>query len=439
MRRQLTLAAVALTSMIVLAFLVPLGLLVPSVAEDRARNAAERLAETLVPVLATVDDPSQLRQVVDGVESAGVGRLSVVLPDGTVLGAPAGVDDNIALARRNRAFQAPVDGGVAVLVPVGTNGGTAVVQVVVSDDVLHQGVLSSWAVLAGLGLALVLVAAVVADRLSKTIVAPVMDLADTAERLGHGELDARVEPGGPPEIVEVGTILNRLADRISDLLTAEREEVADLSHRLRTPVTALRLDIDALAESEEKERLVADADALARAVDRLITEARRPVRVGVGTESDLTAITRERVEFWAALAEDQGRRWSLDLPDQPVLVAVHPDDLGAALDALLGNVLAHTPDGVAFAVAVRADGTTGSADGDASGRGSDGGSLVVEDEGPGLPTADVTERGTSHGGSTGLGLDIVKRTTEASGGGIELGTSASGGARITARFGPPAT
>ena len=151
--------------------------------------------------------------------------------------------------------------------------------------------------------------------------------------------------------------------------------------------------------------------------------------MGVGTESDLTAVTRERVEFWAALAEDQGRRWSLDVPDQPVLVAVHPDDLGAALDALLGNVLAHTPDGVAFSVTVHAGRTDGP---------SGGGMLVVEDDGPGLPTADVTERGTSHGGSTGLGLDIVKRTSEASGGGIELGSSASGGARITARFGPPA-
>ena len=71
----------------------------------------------------------------------------------------------------------------------------------------------------------------------------------TAERLGRGDLDARVEPGGPDEVREVGAALNRLAARISELLAREREEVADLSHRLRTPVTALRLDVESLPEA----------------------------------------------------------------------------------------------------------------------------------------------------------------------------------------------
>ena len=87
---------------------------------------------------------------------------------------------------------------------------------------------------------------VAADRVARGVVRPVADLAHTAERLGAGDLDARVEPAGPPEIVEVGHTLNRLAGRIVELLAAERELVADLSHRLRTPITALRLDAEAL-------------------------------------------------------------------------------------------------------------------------------------------------------------------------------------------------
>ena len=87
---------------------------------------------------------------------------------------------------------------------------------------------------------------VVADRLARSMTRPITELALTAERLGRGDLAARVEPAGPDEVREVGPALNRLAARISELLTRERESVADLSHRLRTPVTALRLDAEAL-------------------------------------------------------------------------------------------------------------------------------------------------------------------------------------------------
>lgn len=93
-------------------------------------------------------------------------------------------------------------------------------------------------------------------------------------QLEGGDLTARVVPTGPPEIREVGTALNRLAERIRELLQSDRETVADLSHRLRTPVTALRLDAEALRDPEEAERLSGDVDELQRAVDRIIRAAR---------------------------------------------------------------------------------------------------------------------------------------------------------------------
>ena len=148
----------------------------------------------------------------------------------------------------------------------------------------------------------------VADRLAR-IVRPV-------ERAGGDRRAARRRatstPGSSrpvrPRSSRSATSLNRLAGRIGELLAAERELVADLSHRLRTPITALRLDADGAARRRaERERVSGDVDELVRAVDRLIDEARRPMREGVGAACDLAEVTRERVAFWAVLAEDQGR------------------------------------------------------------------------------------------------------------------------------------
>ncbi|MCU0269516.1 MAG: HAMP domain-containing protein [Acidimicrobiales bacterium] len=426
MRRQLDLAAAAIVSLIVLAFLVPLALMVREVARDRALTAAEENAETLVPVLVTVRDTDDLDQVVTGLNESGTGDITLFLDDGTVLGVPADLDASVALARQGRAFTTDADGGLRLLVPVVTADAVDVISVFVPDDQLQQGVRSAWTLLALLGVALVAVAVVVADRLARSIVRPVRDLADVAERLGQGELDARVSPGGPPEVVEVGLTLNQLAGRIEALLTAEREAVADLSHRLRTPVTALRLDVDSLRDLDERERLATDVDELARAVDRLITEARRPVREGIGAAADLTAVTADRVGFWAALAEDQGRTYDVELPPVPTPVGVAPDDLAALLDALLGNVFAHTPDGTGFRVAVRTEPGGGA-------------TLVVDDDGRGFPEdRSVLSRGESGGGSTGLGLDIVRTTAERGGGSVSVESAPSGGARVVVRLGPPA-
>jgi signal transduction histidine kinase len=424
-RRQLTIAALALASMIVLAFVVPLAILVRTLAEDRALTNAEHRAQVLV--LATFVDDEHVTDAIIEVKAQDPSPVSVVRPDDRVIGDPAPIDNDLVLARTGRAFNSQIPGGVAVFVPVRDGTAVTVVRVVVPDDVLHRGVYAAWALLAGLGLTMIGIATLVADRIAKSVVVPVADLADTADRLGAGELGARVDPGGPPEIRHVGRTLNRLAERIDELLKEEREAVADLSHRLRTPIAALRLDVDGLSGSaEERERLTADVDALTRSVDRLITEARRPVREGVGASADLVAVTRDRVAFWKVLADEQERACDLAVDGRPCLVGVTRDDLDAALDALLGNVFAHTDPGVAFRVSVT------------PGERERGGVLVIEDDGGGWSDHAVLERGESGGGSTGLGLDIVRRTAAASGGSITLASGSSGGARLTVTFGPPA-
>lgn len=437
MRRQLILAAAAISSMIVLAFAIPLGALVRTLAEDRAVTSAEHTAETLAPVLASSTDPASLAPVVESLDAGDASQITVFLADGTIVGAPADLDDDVALARTGRAFRAADVGGTEVLVPVVVAGGQVdVVRAFVPDDVLRQGVVSAWLALAGLCVVLVVVSVLVADRFARFIVRPVRALADTAEQLGHGDLDARVTPEGPPELVEVATTLNQLAERIEALLEAERESVADLSHRLRTPIAAVRLDIDALPASEARDRLDADAVALTEAVDRLIADARRRGGAAAGTGAGgpvapvapLRPTVEDRAAFWSVLAEDQDRAWTVDTSacEEPggCDVGVDADELAAAIDVMLGNVFDHTPEGVAVEVrlepAPRADGWT----------------VVVGDAGPGWPDGeDVLARGTSGGGSTGLGLDIVRRTAEASGGGVALRRSPLGGAELRATFG----
>lgn len=426
MRRRLALTTAAVAIMIVAAFLVPLALLVRSIAEDRALAAADRGAATLAPVLAAVGDPASLAQVVNATNASGIGEVTVFLSNGAVLGAPGSPDANVELARAGRSFSTPVNGGIVVLVPVlGADGQTDVVRIFVAESRLRDGVVPAWIVLGGLGVALVLVAVIVADRLGRSIVTPMGQLARTAERLGQGDLDARVEPSGPPEVEEVGQTLNQLAGRIEDLLTAERESIADLSHRLRTPMTGLRLDVDGLRDDEERSRMTDDVDALTSAIDRLISEARRRVQDPQPAQADLTAITRERVAFWAALADDQGRTFATDIPIEPCLVGAPGPELEAAIDALLNNVFAHTRDKDAFRVEVTAwhEG---------------GGVLVVEDDGPGLnDLTTAATRGHSDGGSTGLGLDIARRTAESSGGRLDVERASSGGTRVTMELGQP--
>jgi signal transduction histidine kinase len=225
-------------------------------------------------------------------------------------------------------------------------------------------------------------------------------------------------------VADAGRALNRLGGRIEDLLRAERESVADLSHRLRTPVTALRLDADELRDPDERERLARDVAELSRTVDQLISEARRPVREGVTASCDAVAVVGDRAAFWYVLAEDTDRRMDVDLPTQPVRVRLASGDLADVVDALLGNVFAHTPDGTGVLVRLlpRPDG---------------GALLIVEDEGPGLPGPEVLRRGESTAGSSGLGLDIVRRSAEASGGSIRLTTGSSGGLRVLLELGPP--
>jgi signal transduction histidine kinase len=420
-RRQVVLLVTATTLLVLLAFLLPLAVLLRTLAADRAVAEARQEAQNLA-VLVAVADAGQLDDAITLTNQRGERRIGLVLPSGETVGAAdRGSRKSLDLALAGRSFTASVPGGRQVYVPVDTASGRAVVRSFVPSSLLRRGVVPAIAVLLTLGAGLLLLTVLLADRLAAGTVRPMKNLARTALALGAGDLGARAALGGPHEVREVGRAVNVLAQRIGELLVAERESVADLSHRLRTPLTALRLDAEAVRDRVQRERLLERLDALQRTVDEVIHEARRPVREGVRSGCDAVQVVRERARFWAVLMEDQHRAFAVDVPTEPARVRVPEQDLGAAVDALLQNALLHTPEGTAVRVAVRLD--------------DQGARVVVSDAGPGFAPA-ALDRGHSTSGSTGLGLDIARRTAEASGGHLLAGRSDEGGASITMTLGP---
>ncbi|MFZ6005879.1 MAG: ATP-binding protein [Actinomycetota bacterium] len=407
----------AVTSLLVAAFAIPLSMLVRDVARDRAITDAERDIAALGPVLAVATEPELLEAAVARTTAGSDGRLSLWLPDGSLVGDSTPADESaLELAGERRvAFSHETSDGVELYSPVVTGPEqVAILRVRVPEALLRDGVTASWTILALVAVALLIVAVAITDRLARSVTRPATDLANTSRALAGGDSGARVEVGGPPEIADAGAALNVLADRIDELLAAERERVADLSHRLRTPLTALRLG----AEGQGAAALVADVDRLEAEVSELIRAARRPLHESVVVRCDLASVVSDRAAFWGALADDDGRTWSCRVtPDGPHQVRLSAHDAAAMVDVLLGNVFAHTPEGAPYEVTVsRRDGRV---------------ELVVEDGGPGMPDgAAVIGRGSSGAGSTGLGLDIASSSAAAAGGELRIEASMLGGARV---------
>ncbi len=412
----------AVTAMVVLAFLIPLALLVRDFAGNRAINSAEREAERLSQLVAQNADNDDMLATVSSIPTDSTAYLVSFVVNDVVVGSPIPPGEDLTQAKDGIAFRATVAGGEAIYAPViiPRLESAVVTRVFIANEQLRAGVDRSWRILGALGLVLVLIALAVADRLGRSIVEPVRELSTSAALLGEGALDTRVIPSGPPEVREVGVEFNRLAERMTTLLRLEREAAADMSHRLRTPLTALRLDLDAVVESPAKDRLLDDLDELERTVNFVIEAARRPGRVDADSTCELGELTAARLEFWSALAEEQGREVSLQVDEGPWLVAAGEADVVAMIDALLGNVMAHTDDGVGFVVEINGDESTAT--------------LTVTDAGPGFDPG-LAERGRSSAGSTGLGLDIVRRTAEASGGSLVIKSADGGGGKVVVTLG----
>lgn len=441
LRARILMLATGTAALVIVLAGIPIALLLRSVAYDDVERDARDAAQNAADYLSTGhNDDAVLRQYLARLNARGSTRVTVVLGHGDVLGAPLPDDmlehigggpghlgydhDHDNLGEVTAARVMTVEDGRLVRVDSQSSQGVARVLALAPESVVRSRVLRQDLLVAAAALALLLLAAGAAEVTARRLARPLERTADTAGRLSTGDMLARAPVEGPAEVARVAVELNALADRIDELLAQERETTADLSHRLRTPLTAVRLSVEALPPGERTDELEAQVAALERTLTQVIRAARRPQREGVHPRCDAAAVVRERVDFWAPLAEDQGRRFTVTVPKDEVPVRAAAEDLGATLDALIENVLAHTRDGTGFAVVVRDD---------------DGHPVVeVLDEGPGIPESALS-RGRSDRGSSGLGLDIARSFAESTGGTLSLVTAAeeqgdgARGVRLTLR------
>ncbi len=295
------------------------------------------------------------------------------------------------------------------------------------DD--HMTVLWLWLGLTGLG-ALIL-GVVLALRLARWVSRPLNGLGSAAARLGDGDLDVRAETGhGPVEVRALAATFNRMAERTQTLVHGHRAWVADVSHQLRTPLTALRLRLDVLAAESEPETAAELAGALeeigrlSRLVDGLLAVARAEGRVPQREPVDVGAVVAERVAAWEPVARERRIELepvdSADAAGHDAMARLGPGDLEQMLDNVLANALEAVPDGGRVRIEVA----------DGAGRVS----LRVVDDGPGMgeqaKQAAFRRFGNPAARGNGLGLAIVYRLATANGGTVSLSDTPGGGLTV---------
>ncbi|MGV9212557.1 HAMP domain-containing sensor histidine kinase [Micromonospora sp. RB23] len=427
-------------SLVALAFLIPLGLSLRGQTREEAIADAARRSALVTGALAVSTDKAVVeRAVVASGDDAAVRPVVYGLGLDESTGRAGGADLDRARADR-RSLVTDVDGGVVRLDPVVLGDRTAVVEVFVPDSTLGEGAGGTWLLLFAVGAAMVGAAVLVVDRVAARAVDATQGLVKAALSVGDGELSVRVEPTGPRELAEAGYAFNRMADRLDAARTDERELVADLSHRLRTPLTVLRLDAEALESDDTSVGSFSPAEldrlrgirrirqaivTLEGEIDVLIKTTRKAVAHEAGPAMcDVSEVVRDRMVFWAALAGDQNRPHRVTGAQLRIPAPVPRAELAAALDAVIGNVFRYTPQGTAFEVAVsRRDGYV---------------AIRIDDAGPGIANPDrALRRGASDQGSTGLGLDIAKRVALQANGSVSIDRARLGGASVVMLLADP--
>jgi signal transduction histidine kinase len=317
------------------------------------------------------------------------------------------------------------DRPLVVAVPVTSGEDTIGAVVTLSPtDRLRADEVRTAAVAAVSGLATLAVFVAVAMALARWILRPIAELDDTAQRVAHGALDARVPADlGPPELRRMARSFNAMADNVVEALEAQRAFVAQASHQLRNPLTSLRIRLDNLADyiddqhdaagREEHRLTLEEVDRLAMILDSLLALARAERGRHSRDEVDAARIADVRVAAWQPLAEQRGitlrRSGASSAPARAVVTAVDQ-----ALDALIDNALKFAGPGAHVTVAVQTQDSTVD--------------LHVIDDGPGLSDEDrrrATERfwraaDRQNIDGSGLGLPIAAVLVEASGGTLRL-------------------
>lgn len=463
MTRRLVLSYLGVAGFVLLLVVVPFGLTYEGRAEDRLVAAIERDARVLAGLVEEdleAGDDAAVRAVVEDYTSESAARVVVVDASGLSMVDSAATDAATrdfstrpefvrALAGSQASgfrFSDTLDEELAyVAVPITTGGVvTGAVRVTFDAAEMRSQVAENWLRLLLLA-ALVLVASGSFGWLvARWAINPVESLEKGAERMAAGDLSHRVQvERGPPELRHLAATFNEMAARVESLVETQRGFVADASHQLRTPLTAMRLRIELLQDEvaaavvpsgggsapgpaapeglrEDLDAVAEELDRMARLVEGLLSTARSGTST-VLEDVDLAAAARSAVERWSAFAAEHRCELVLRAPGSSRARMVR-DAAAQILDNLIDNAITFSPEGSRVEVTVEDVGAAG-------GRVH----LTVRDHGPGLPE-DQRRRATdrfwraagSPPGGTGLGLAIVAELAAASGGGVELREPASG-------------
>jgi signal transduction histidine kinase len=412
MTRRILVAIVGVTALAIVGFGIPLGIAVAHLYRDEAVSRLERDANRAmaeVPVPSSSNDVPELPALDDGTQ------LSVYDAQGRRIAGdgPAEADKPV---RHAQAGPAPVTanadaGSIVVAIPLSADEQVfAVVRAALPEQVVTDRVHRAWLAMAALGIAVIGVAAFVAVLQARRLSRPVQQLADAADRLGHGDFAVRARRGGIPEIDAVAAALDSTAERLGDLLQRERAFSAHASHQLRTPLTGLRVQLEAatLSPATDPREAIVEAlqsvDQLEQTIDDLLALAR-----DVGPRSgplDLRTLFDEVNQRWHGPLADTGRPLRTvvqpDLPD----ASASPAAMRQILDVLVANAVEHG----AGAVTVSARAA--------------GGGIAVEvtDEGAGVAddAGDVFAPRTDPTTGRGIGLGLASSLAAAEGGRLLL-------------------
>lgn len=312
--------------------------------------------------------------------------------------------------------------------------------VTVSDTASPRAIIRDRLIVLGLGVvALTAVALVAAALIVRWVLRPVRTLDRAAHAVGYGTHPVRVaDCGGPPELRRLAASFNAMAENIAAAARNQRAFVAQATHQLRNPLTALRIRLENVewhlpgddAEGREELRMaLGEVDRLGDVIDSLLQLARAEAVEAVPAPVDVSAVARSRARAWHAAYARTGTRLTVDVPDGVTALCL-PNLLGHALDVPLDNALKYAR-GCSVALTVR--------------RGDDGcAEIRVRDTGPGLPADELPRAGERFWRSvrhrdvpgTGLGLATARTLIEESGGTLELSPADPTGLQILIRLRP---
>ncbi|MDW4907992.1 HAMP domain-containing sensor histidine kinase [Streptomyces sp. ADMS] len=444
MNRQLIRSYILLVAVAILLFTVPVAFTLTKQLRDDTKVSVQREAQTMALLLGNGDRIScdALEKVAKAYDEETLGAVQVA----TTSCAPKlpKPETDAALTRAVRDNERTTDWGsdfiwgkyLTITVPA---QGESAVRIVYSTSDMTKRFWSIWGFRAGLAALVLAAAAAIGAYAARRITAPLRELNGMASKFSDGDLTARSPVTGPPETQTLARTLNQGAERLDTLVASQRIFVADASHQLRTPLTALRLALDNIADGtddefvrEDVEQATAEVVRMSRLVNGLLVLARAEAKVTAAEPLSLRDIVDERLSVWRPAADERGVTIALrgsGGADGRLLVLASPGHLDQVLDNVLSNALEVSPDGGMITVRVQARGEEME--------------LTVADGGPGMSDAEKSRafdrfwrgQGLTGRSGSGLGLAVVRQLVTDDGGTVTLADTSGGGlcVRITLR------